>query len=169
MKILKELPGGILLIESPRFQDERGGFMKLFNHDTPLHKYAIAQVNYVQNRESGILRGLHFQKGGFAESKFFRVLTGQINLVYLDVNPESTTYQLSGSYILDQAQLGLLIPEGFATGYEVLTPHTDVLYYSNKDYHPEAEGGVNWQHPLVVNHWKTNMPIVSEKDKNWPL
>ncbi len=169
MKVLKELLGGALLIESPYFEDERGAFVKFFNHDTPLAHYHIAQVNHVQNHQKGILRGLHYQSAPQAESKFFRVVSGSINLVFVDLRPSHKSFKKAESVILNQSNTAVLIPEGFATGYEVLETNTNVLYFSNKDYHPDLENGINWQDPMLSHLWHSSKPIVSIKDQNWKI
>ncbi|RJE70866.1 dTDP-4-dehydrorhamnose 3,5-epimerase family protein [Reichenbachiella sp. MSK19-1] len=169
MKTIQTLTGGCLLLGSPHFEDDRGSFIKFFNHDSPLENYQIAQVNFVQNKQIGILRGLHYQQGSHTESKFFRATQGKINLVFLDLRPDSSTYQQADSVILDKSDVGLWIPTGFATGYEVLAINTDILYFSNQAYIPESENGINWQDPMVHEHWHTPNPIVSDKDQNWPL
>lgn len=169
MKILKKFFDKVYMLQSPRFEDDRGVFTKLFNTSSPLGKYDIKQINFVQNHQAGIVRGLHYQSGEHSESKFFRTLKGKINLIYLDIEPSSSTYLQSGSQILDQPNVGLLIPEGFATGYEVLESNTDVLYFSNKEYKPDEENGINWQDPMIKNLWLTKEPVISEKDRKWKI
>ena len=168
MKIIKALFGGVVVVESPCFRDNRGGFVKLFNKQVDfLEGYTIEQINFVQNKEANVLRGLHYQQGDAAESKFFRVMTGKIRLGFVDMRVDSETYLQGGTFDLDSSEFGVLIPRGFATGYLTVQSDTDVLYYSDNTYQPEHESGIRWDDPKVALAWDTKAPIVSEKDEKW--
>lgn len=170
MKISKELLGGVVLVESPCFRDNRGGFVKLFNKQIDfLGTYNIEQINFVQNKEANVLRGLHYQRGAAAESKFFRVMTGKIRLGFVDMREDSPSYLQGATFDLESSEFGLLIPRGFATGYLTLQEDTDVLYYSDNTYQPTLEAGLRWDDPKVNLAWNTENPTVSDKDKAWPF
>jgi dTDP-4-dehydrorhamnose 3,5-epimerase len=168
MEQINTLLEDVQVIKSPAFFDQRGGFIKLFNQQAPvLEKYEIKQVNFVQNKEKGILRGLHYQTGTFAESKFFRVLKGRIQLAFVDLRQAPFDHTKAGTFTLDSPDVGVLIPRGFATGYLTLEENTDVLYYSDNIYEPSAEQGLRWDDPLFKLQWLTFKPDLSQKDKAW--
>lgn len=168
MEQIKTLLEDVQVIKSPAFFDQRGGFIKLFNQQASiLEKYEIKQVNFVQNKEKGIIRGLHYQTGTFAESKFFRVLKGRIQLAFVDLRSAPFNNKKAGTFTLDSPDVGVLVPRGFATGYLTLEEDTEVLYYSDNIYEPSAEKGLRWDDPLFKIQWLSFKPDLSEKDKAW--
>jgi len=168
MEQINTLLGDVQVLKSPAFFDERGGFIKLFNQQAPvLEQYEIKQVNFVQNKKKNILRGLHYQTGPFAESKFFRVLDGRIQLAFVDLRQAPFGPLKAGTITLDSPDIGVLIPRGFATGYLTLEENTNVLYYSDNVYEPSAEQGLRWNDPLFKLQWLTFKPDLSQKDKAW--
>ena len=168
MQNIKTLFEDIHIIKSPVFEDNRGRFTKLFNTTPPLHSFQIQQINCVDNHQKDILRGLHYQKGPWAESKFFRILSGSIRLAIADLRKESIHYTKSLMIDIQSTDVGVLIPKGCATGYLVTQPNTTVLYYSDNAYKPESEGGIRWDDPTFSFNWQTNnKPILSEKDMTW--
>lgn len=166
MKTVQTLLDDVQVLQSPAFVDERGSFTKLFSQAT-LPAYQIQQVNYVQNSRAGILRGLHYQKNEWAESKFFRVLRGRIQLAFVDVRHSLHSPAVAATFVLDRPDIGVLVPRGFATGYLTLVDDTDVLYYSDNAYHPSAEGGIRWDDPAFALPWQTTTPDLSDKDAAW--
>ena len=168
MEIIQTLLRDVHVVKSPSFSDHRGGFTKLYTHASPLlEHYQIQQVNYVQNHQAGILRGLHYQTGDWAESKFFRVLQGRIQLGFVDLRSGQHQPDQAATWVLDQPDIGVLIPRGFATGYLTLAPDTTVLYYSDNAYHPEAEQGIRWDDPAFALPWQIQAPDLSDKDAQW--
>ncbi|MGH1335043.1 MAG: dTDP-4-dehydrorhamnose 3,5-epimerase family protein [Aureispira sp.] len=168
MNVINTLLSTVQVIKSPAFVDNRGGFVKLFNQQDPLlNNYSIQQVNFVQNKQAHILRGLHYQTGTWAEAKFFRVLKGSIQLGVVDIRTGVAASDLAATIVLDQPDIGVLVPRGFATGYLTLSPATEVLYFSDNVYHPAAERGICWNDPAFALDWQTNTPDVSEKDAAW--
>lgn len=167
MKTVQTLLDDVQVLQSPAFVDERGSFTKLFSQ-AALPAYSIRQVNYVQNRQADTLRGLHHQTGIWAESKFFRVLRGRIQLAFVDLRQATHRPDAAATIVLDRPDIGVLIPRGFATGYLTLVDDTDVLYYSDNAYHPDAEGGIRWNDPAFALPWQTTHPNLSDKDAAWP-
>ncbi len=156
------------MIDLPYFEDERGAFQKLFNSDHPaLQDFHIKQINRVLTLEKGVLRGLHYQAGEFAESKLFKVTKGQIQLAAFGVEKAAKTFLESRSFKLTHTDPSILIPKGYATGYLVLEAYTEVLYCSDNVYQPMAEKGVAWNDPNLKIDWLVDNPKVSEKDKSW--
>ncbi len=168
MKVLDVFLNEVKLIESPSSNDLRGAFIKLFDKtNSNLSSYDIQQVNFVNSYDQYTLRGLHFQTGTFGEAKFFRVTSGEAQLAFVDIRPESPFFLKSKSVILNKPEVGALIPSGFATGYLTLRKDTNVLYYSDNIYNSKAEKGIRWNDPLIQIDWKSEPVEISEKDKNW--
>lgn len=169
MELINTLLDDVHVIKSPAFYDQRGGFVKLFNQQSALlDNYQIKQVNFVQNKEKNTIRGLHYQTGQFAESKFFRILRGRIQLAFIDLrDPSNADGTKAATIILDKPDIGVLVPRGFATGYLTLDDHTDVLYYSDNIYEPKSEKGIRWDDPLFKIQWLAFNPDLSQKDRNW--
>lgn len=168
MELVNTLLEDVHVIKSPAFYDQRGGFIKLFNQTNKLLKdYDIKQINFVQNKKKGIIRGLHYQRGTFAESKFFRILKGRIQLAFIDLRSNDLNHKKATTFILDSPDVGVLIPRGFATGYLTLEDDTDVLYYSDNIYEPSSEKGIRWDDPLFRLQWLNFKPDLSQKDRKW--
>ncbi len=170
MKLIEELFGGVKLYQSIHSKDDRGEFLKVFRaKNEPEFHYEVQQINYVNTAQKNTLRGLHIQKGDCAESKIFKCMKGSIQLVFIDLRPDSTTFKLAGSFILNQIMHSILIPRGFATGYLTLESDSTILYTADNHYFPESETGLRWNDPLMKIQWASNEPfIVSDKDLNWP-
>lgn len=169
MKLIENIGGDILLLQMPVFSDERGFFIKLADKRLQqIRSYEQRQLNYVLNKEKFTCRGLHYQKESLAESKIFRAITGAIQVVAFNVQTGSPVYKKTYTKKLDRPDIALWVPRGFATGYCTLKEHTIVLYSSDNDYHPEAEGGLRWNDPAIA---ATDLPfehlIISEKDRQW--
>jgi dTDP-4-dehydrorhamnose 3,5-epimerase len=153
---------GIEIINLPTFSDERGRFRKVYD-GTHFPDFMVAQSNFVTS-PAHVLRGLHFQRGAAAESKIFQVISGKIQLAFF-----SLAQRKGDSIVLDSSAQAVRIPKGLATGYLVLEDNTQVLYFSDHAYVPDAEGGLRWNDPLLSSiEWKINAPLVSVKDQNWP-
>jgi len=168
MEVINTLLNDVQVVKSDALHDQRGSSIQLFHQQTPLlEPYQIKQVNFVQNKDRGILRGLHYQKGSFAESKFFRVLKGRIQLACIDLRADVLDHTKAATIILDQPDIGVLIPKGFATGYLTLEDNTDVLYYSDNVHEKTAEGGIRWDDPLFRIQWLTFNPDLSHQDRAW--
>jgi dTDP-4-dehydrorhamnose 3,5-epimerase len=168
MRIISTLLDDVYVIESPAFSDHRGAFTKLFHRTIPpLNNYKIEQINFVENKFKHTLRGLHYQDSTYAESKFFRVLTGKIQLGFVDLRTDKPDASCSATYILDSPDIGVLIPRGFATGYLTLEDNSNVLYYSDNIYKAETEKGIRWNDPLFDLMWHCDNPKLSKKDQGW--
>ena len=170
MKITETELAGCFLIEPRVFEDERGYFfesyhLKRFQDSTGL------DLNFVQDNESkskyGVIRGLHIQKGEFAQAKLIRVLSGKILDVAVDARPDSPNYGKSFSIELSaENKKQLFVPKGFLHGFSVLSPEAIVLYKCDTYYNQNSEDGV---HPLdqqLAIDWKVpeHAQILSEKD-----
>lgn len=159
-----------LLILTPRiFGDERGYFFESYNAQT--FKQNGLDFDWVQDNQSrstyGVIRGLHFQKPPYAQTKLIRVLQGEILDVVVDLRHDSTTFGQTYSIVLSsENQLQLLIPKGFAHGFVVLSERADVMYKCDELYNKESESGILFNDPKLNIDWKVDASkmIVSSKD-----
>ena len=171
MNFLKTEIDGVYIIEPKVFGDNRGYFMESYNENT--FKAAGLDYKFVQDNESkskkGVLRGLHFQKK-FPQAKLVRVLDGEVFDVAVDLRKESKTYgKWVGVILSGENKRQLMIPRGFAHGFVVLSETATFTYKCDEFYHPEDEGGIMWNDPLVNISWPIEGEVLlSEKDKKHP-
>ena len=169
--MIKELPlQGLLLFEPKVFNDERGYFFESYNS---VIKNAIGEYDFVQDNESfskkNVLRGMHFQNPPFEQGKLVRVVSGRVSDVVIDIRKNSSTYgQWFEIELNSELKQMLWIPPGFAHGFLTLTDNTTFLYKCTKVYNAQSESGVIWNDSLIEINWKTNTPLVSEKDLKLP-
>lgn len=162
---------GPMIIEPRIFHDPRGYFFESYNADT--FTAAGITANFVQDNQSlsqrGAVRGLHFQAPPYEQGKLVRVVQGAVVDVVVDIRKESATYGQSYAIELSAAnQLMFWIPPGFAHGFETLEDNTIFLYKCTNMYHKASEGGLFWNDPALKIQWRTQEPIVSEKDQILP-
>lgn len=158
---------GTILFEPTLIEDSRGAFFESFSHkfveDAIGHSVTFVQDNHSISRK-GVLRGMHFQHGPFAQGKLVRVVRGAAFDVAVDLRPHSPSYGRWTSVTLSaQNRLQLWIPEGFAHGFLALEEGTELLYKTTAYYNREYEGVVNWQ-AFDVPWPLTSPPILSERD-----
>lgn len=164
----------LFVLEPKVFGDSRGYFVETFNRQA-FGKLGL-DYDFVQDNESyskyGTLRGLHFQKGKFAQAKLVRVIQGEILDVAVDLRKESATFGKSFSARLTgENKKQMLIPRGFAHGFSVLSETALVIYKCDNFYSPENEGGIHFTDPELKIDWviPKDKVIVSDKDNRNPL
>lgn len=163
-----------LLIYEPRvFEDSRGYFFESYNANT-FHE-GNAKMNFVQDNQArstyGVLRGLHYQLSPHAQTKLIRVLEGVIIDAVVDIRKGSPTYGKSYAIELSAAnKRQLLVPQGFAHGYAVLSPTAEVMYKCDNFYHKASEGGIIYNDASLHINWGIDLKdaIVSDKDQVLP-
>ncbi|WPR75060.1 dTDP-4-dehydrorhamnose 3,5-epimerase [Algoriphagus sp. NG3] len=171
MARLKKAPlAGVVEIFPRVFEDQRGYFFESYRADW-LKSEGITH-DWVQDNQSfsqkGTVRGLHFQRGEFAQAKLVRVIQGKVLDVIVDLRKDSSTFGQAFSTILDAKLNNLLyVPVGFAHGFSVLEDAIFAYKCSNY-YSKESEGGVFWNDPTLGIDWQVQEPIISEKDAVWP-
>lgn len=165
---------GCLLIKPKVFRDPRGYFYESFNRASFEAETGLT-VDFVQDNEAfsnyGVIRGLHFQRGEYAQAKLVRVITGKVLDVVVDVRVDSPTYgqhiavELSG-----ENKFQLFIPRGMAHGYAVLENDTRFSYKCDNYYNKESEGGVYYADADLNIDWKIpeEERVLSEKDLGLP-
>lgn len=159
-----------MVLRTKRFADHRGYFEETFRSDL-LSGQGI-DATFVQDNhsrsEKGVIRGLHFQHTP-AMGKLLRVVRGEIQLVELDIRRDSPTFgQHVEIDVSDANQRLVWIPPGFANGFCVVSDIADVSYKCTALYNPTGEGCVNPMDPALNIAWRTNTPILSEKDAQAP-
>lgn len=154
--------------------DERGFFYESYNRSEYL-KHQLPYI-FVQDNHSkssfGVLRGLHYQKGKYSQTKLVRVTSGSVLDVVVDLRVGSPTYLKSYSIELnEQNKIQLLIPKGFAHGFVVLSDTAEFLYKCDSYYNKSSEGGILYNDPSLKINWllSENQVILSEKDKVNPI
>lgn len=172
MKVIKTDIEGVVIIEPQLFGDSRGYFMESYSERD--FARLVAPVRFVQDNESrsryGVVRGLHYQREPYSQSKLVRCLEGRVLDVAVDIRPESPTY---GKYVAVELSADnhrqLFIPKGFAHGFAVLSKEALFAYKCDEFYHPEAECGIAWDDTTLSIDW--GLPkediILSEKDKGY--
>lgn len=174
MKIEKTFIEDLIIIEPNVFGDERGYFFEAYSK-VKLEEQAI-NIDFVQDNQSfskrGTLRGLHYQNPPFAQTKLVRVLEGKIIDVAVDLRTGSPTYGKSFSILLSsENKKQLLVPQGFAHGFSVVSETASVLYKCDQFYNKASEGGIKYDDPSLNIDWGMNLDeaIVSEKDQILPF
>lgn len=166
---------GLYILQPRCFEDERGYFFESYNHKT-LQSLGIdtlfVQDNQAFSKQKSIVRGLHFQKPPFAQTKLVRCVQGGILDVAVDIRKDSPTYGKYFSIILSaENKKQLYIPHGFAHGYSVITETAEVFYKCDNFYNPQAEGGLRFDDADMNIDWHIPMEeiIVAERDKKFSL
>ena len=174
MKVIDTSIEGAYIIEPRIFSDSRGYFFESYSQKEFDEK--IGPIRFVQDNESyssyGVLRGLHFQKPPFAQSKLVRVISGRVLDVAVDIRMGSPTYgqhvavELSG-----ENHRQFFIPRGFAHGFVVLSETALFQYKCDNFYAPQSEGAIAWDDPDLAIDWRipADRILLSEKDRSHPL
>lgn len=174
MEVIKTELEGVVILDPRLFKDDRGYFFESFSQREFDEK--VRPVKFVQDNESksvyGVLRGLHFQKPPFAQSKLVRVIQGAVLDVAVDIRVGSPTYGKHVAVELTaENHRQLFIPRGFAHGFSVLTDEVVFQYKCDNFYAPQSEGAIAWNDPALGIDWRIPEAsvILSEKDKHHPL
>ena len=198
MNVIKTAIDGVLIIEPRVFEDARGYFFESFSQREFNEK--VRPITFVQDNESkssyGVMRGLHFQRPPFTQSKLVRCVKGAVLDVAVDIRKGSPTYgqhvecllcahdeegeriasELKGtlpsyfSHLTSAVGLQFFIPRGFAHGFAVLSETAVFQYKCDEFYHPEADGGISIIDDSLGIDWRIkDKAILSEKDTKHPL
>ena len=174
MKLIKTDIEGVFIFEPNVFGDARGYFFESYNkaffEQNGLH------YDFIQDNQSlssyGTIRGLHFQKGKFAQAKLVRVLEGKVLDVAVDLRPNSLTFGKHVAVELSaENKRQLLVPRGFAHGFSVLSETAVFAYKCDNIYNKESESGLRYNDPDLGIDWKIDMnkALLSDKDATQPL
>lgn len=173
MEVIKTEIEGVVIIRPRIFEDARGYFFESYSKRD--FDRMVGEVHFVQDNESsscyGVLRGLHFQKPPYTQSKLVRVTRGRVLDVAVDIRRGSPTYGKSVACELTaDNHLMFFIPHGFAHGFVVLSEDAVFQYKCDNFYHPESEGAIVWNDPDLAIDWRIPLDdiILSAKDQKHP-
>ncbi len=173
MKIVETRIEGLIVIEPVVHRDERGYFYESYNKSKLPERHQT--YNWIQDNESkstkGVLRGLHYQTGRYAQAKLVRAVVGDIYDVAIDLRRTSKTYgQWFGVRLNDQNKKQLLIPRGFAHGFVVLSETAVFSYKCDNFYNKDSEGGIIYNDSQLNIDWHIDESEfnISDKDKALP-
>ena len=148
--------------------DERGYLQKIFCHDELheiLNKRIIKQINKTFTKKNGYVRGLHFQKKPFREMKFVKCVKGEIFDIALDLRKDSKTFlKYHGEFLSEKNQKILVIPEGFAHGFQTMSRNCEILYLHTEIYSKKSEGGLNIYDPILKIKLPQKISGMSKRD-----
>ncbi len=158
----------VIEIQPIVFEDNRGHFFEFYHKER--FKQAGIDVDFVQDNQSSssknVLRGLHFQVPPFAQAKLVRVLKGSVLDIVVDIRADSKTYGKYVAVVLDDKKKNMLfIPEGFAHGFMTMEDNTIFQYKCSNYYNKQSEDCILWKDVDLNIDWKTDNPIISDKDK----
>jgi dTDP-4-dehydrorhamnose 3,5-epimerase len=174
MKVTETKLKGCFIIEPKVFKDSRGYFFETFNQ--PKFEELTGQSgHFVQDNQSastyGVIRGLHFQKGEYAQAKLVRVIEGSVLDVAVDIREGSETYgQWASVELSAENNLQFYVPRGFAHGFSVLSETAVFAYKCDNTYNKESEGGIAYNDPSLGIDWgiPEEARSLSEKDLSLP-
>ena len=171
MEVIKTEIEGVVIIEPRIFNDERGYFYESFSQREFEEK--VCRTTFVQDNQSkssyGVLRGLHFQKPPYSQSKLVRCIKGAVLDVAVDIRKGSPTFGKHVAVELsEENHRQLFIPRGFAHGFAVLTAEAVFQYKCDNYYNKESEGAIAWNDPQLAIDWRipADKVLLSEKDRN---
>jgi len=161
----------VVIIEIEKHQDERGFFARTWDEKKFREKglnSEIVQCSISFNLKKGTLRGMHFQKNPYEETKIVSCIKGSIFDVIIDLRSNSDTYKKwFGIELNSNEHKSIFIPEGFAHGFQSLENETEVFYQISEFYKPSHSGGIRWNDPVFGIRWPLSNPIISKKDLVW--
>ena len=170
MNIIKTTIEGLVIIEPKVYQDERGYFFESFNANEFAEKTGM-DIHFVQDNESmssyGVMRGLHYQKIPYTQSKLVRCVKGAVLDVAVDIRHGSPTFgQHVAVELTEENHRQFFVPRGFAHGFSVLTDEVIFQYKCDNFYAPQSEGALAWDDPDLGIDWRipTDKVLLSEKD-----
>ena len=174
MKVLKTAIEGLLIIEPTVFGDSRGYFFESYNKQRFKDETGL-DIDFVQDNESmssyGVMRGLHFQRPPFTQSKLVRCVRGKVLDVAVDIRKGSPTYgQHVAVELTEDNHRQFFVPHGFAHGFAVLSQTAVFQYKCDNFYAPQDDGGINIKDETLGIDWQIPMDraILSDKDLKHP-
>jgi dTDP-4-dehydrorhamnose 3,5-epimerase len=173
-EVVPQAVADVLLIQPRKFGDERGFFSETYSKkvlEAAGFTAEFVQDNHSRSPVKGTVRGLHFQAPPFAQDKLLRVTRGAILDVAVDIRKGSPTYGVAVAVELSAENWRqLLVPKGFAHGFQTLTEDCEVLYKVTDYYAPASEAGLLWSDPALGIDWPlgTDQAVINARDAAWP-
>jgi dTDP-4-dehydrorhamnose 3,5-epimerase len=164
---------GLKILQRKLIEDARG-FLSRFFCAEEFNEFGfnkpISQINHTFTRHKGAVRGMHYQKPPYAEIKLVSCLKGEVFDVAVDLRKNSPTFlQWHGEVLSEHNQRSLLIPEGFAHGFQTLTEDCELIYLHSAPYIKEAEAALNVTDPKLAIAWPLSITEISERDRLHPM
>jgi dTDP-4-dehydrorhamnose 3,5-epimerase len=171
--IVDQLPlRGLMRVERQCHGDGRGFLARMFCADELAGagwKHPVVQINHTYTARKGTVRGMHFQHPPHAEMKQVNCLRGEIFDVAVDLRRNSPTFlHWHGEILSAENRRGLLIPEGFAHGFQTLSDDVELIYLHSCAYSPQAEAGLNAEDPAIAIRWPLDISEMSSRDRQHP-
>jgi dTDP-4-dehydrorhamnose 3,5-epimerase len=164
---------GLKLVTRRRIGDHRGFLSRLFCSEELAWAgwtKPIAQVNHTYTARPGTVRGMHFQRTNYAEMKCVNCIRGEIWDVAVDIRVNSPSFlQWHAERLSADLGTAMLIPEGFAHGFQALTEDVELIYFHSEVYTPEAEAGLNPKDPMLAIAWPMEVAELSQRDAAHPM
>lgn len=158
----------LILIERLPISDDRGYLERLFCRETLaeiIDNKTLVQINHTLTHKTGTVRGMHYQIPPYGEVKMVSCIRGEIFDVAVDLRAKSNTFlKWHGEYLSEKNHKTLIIPEGFAHGFQTIQKGSEVLYFHTAAYNPSAETGLHPQDPLLSINWPLHISELSQKD-----
>ena len=167
MQICQTYPGGPAVIKMEPKSDSRGTFTRVFCTDAFEEaniSFIPKQCNLSKSTSPGTVRGLHFQFKPKCESKYVRVISGSIFDVVVDLNPGENFLRVETFTLSSNENLGILVPKGFAHGFQTLQRDTSVEYLVDENYSMQHESGLRWNDPSLKILWPMDVTCISDRD-----
>jgi dTDP-4-dehydrorhamnose 3,5-epimerase len=173
MRIHKTPIPDLFIIETKSHADSRGVFTRLYCESELVEfigSRRIVQINQSQTFAVGAVRGLHFQEPPYAEMKIVRCIKGRVWDVAVDLRKSSSTFlQWHAEELAPGNARSMIIPEGFAHGFQAIEANSEILYLHTNFYCPNAEGGLRYDDPRLAIDWPLSVKDISERDCSHPL
>lgn len=164
---------GVMVVQATPFADHRGVFQRVFcdrELEVLIEGRRVVQINHSRTMNVGAVRGMHFQRAPHAEMKLVRCLRGKVWDVAVDLRADSPTFlHWHAEELSFDNSRTLVIPEGFAHGFQVLEPESELLYLHTAHYEPAAEGAARYDDPTLGIKWPLPVSEVSKRDQLHPL
>lgn len=173
MRFIETKLKGAYIIELEFKEDERGFFERIFCKDEMAKvgiDFSLVQVSHSLTNKKGTMRGMHFQKPPKEEDRIVQCIAGKIYDVIVDLRKDSLTF---GKWFAEELSEDngkmVYVPKGFAHGFQTLQDNCRVQYFMSEFYSPRHASGACWDDPFFNIKWPIKNPLVSQKDRNWPL
>lgn len=170
----RETPlAGSFVIVPVSQDDERGSFGRLFDEELFRDRGldpSLAQASFSYSIASGTLRGMHYQRKAWAETKLVRCTRGRVFDVIVDLRAGSATrLGWFGTELDERTRNAVYVPAGFAHGFVTLTPDAELHYQISTPYHPDSAAGLRWDDPSLAIAWPVRPSVISLRDSTYPL
>ena len=173
MEFKETILKGSFVVDLSKLEDERGFFARAFCNEEFKNENLISEIvqaNISFNKLKGTLRGMHYQKKPYQETKFIRCIKGSIFDIIIDLRKESPTYKKHfGIELTAENRSALFVPKDFAHGFITLEDNTEVIYMVSQSYAPDAEGGIRWDDSQFNLNWPIKPTNISPKDAQWSI